>query len=202
MARPRSFDEDTVVDAAMLAFWRTGFDDTPINALEDATGIKRISLYNAFGDKEGLFLAALDRYHLGAVEIYDGMIAQGGLDEIQQLFTAMSAPADAGAPAHSGCLMVNTVLDVRRASDAVKARIKTYRAMLRGAFMSALQNARASGAMSASDDEIEMRATYLLGLLWGALAMIRVEGKTVAAADVAAVGNGVIENWRVTESGA
>ncbi len=196
MARPRTFDEDTVVDAAMIAFWKTGFDDTPINALEAATGLKRISLYNTFGDKQGLFLAALDRYHLGAVEIYEGMVAQGKLDAIQKLFTAMSAPADKGAPAHAGCLMVNTVLDVRRASDVVKGRIEGYRAMLRTSFVSALRNARESGEIVADDALIEARATYLLGVLWGALAMIRVEGNTTAAADVAAVGNGVIDSWR------
>jgi len=196
MARPRSFDEDTVVDAAMVAFWKTGFDDTPINALETATGIKRISLYNAFGDKEGLFLAALDRYHLGAQEVYDGMVAKGDLDAIQSLFTAMSAPADLDAPAHAGCLMVNTVLDVRRASDEVKDRITDYRRLLRSSFVSALQNARSGGQMIADDGLIERRATYLLGLLWGALAMIRVEGKTTAAQDVAEIGNAVIDGWR------
>ena len=196
MARPRTFDEETVVDAAMVAFWRTGFDETPINALEDATGIKRISLYNAFGDKEGLFLAALDRYHLGALEVYQGMVAQGDLDAIQKLFAAMSAPADVNAPAHAGCLMVNTVLDVRRASDEVKKRIKGYRKLLRSSFVSALKNARSSGQMAADDSLIEQRATYLLGLLWGALAMIRVDGKTTAAKDVAHIGNGVIDSWR------
>ncbi|PTX55471.1 TetR family transcriptional regulator [Litoreibacter ponti] len=196
MARPRSFDEDTVVDAAMVAFWRTGFDDTPINALENATGIKRISLYNAFGDKEGLFLAALDRYHLGALEVYEGMVAQGDLDAIQKLFTAMSSPADPDAPAHAGCLMVNTVLDVRRASENVKARIEGYRKLLRSSLVSALENARSSGQMDADDALIERRATYLLGLLWGALAMIRVEGKTTAARDIADIGNAVIDSWR------
>ncbi|GFE65709.1 TetR/AcrR family transcriptional regulator [Litoreibacter roseus] len=196
MARPRSFDEDTVIDAAMLAFWRTGYDDTPVGALETATGVKRISLYNTFGDKEGLFLAALDRYHLGASDVYEGMVAQGGLDEIQKLFSAMSAAADKDAPANSGCLMVNTVLDVRRASDAVKEKIVGYRAMIRGAFVSALKNAQAAGQMEADDALIEARATYLLGLLWGALAMIRVDGQTTAAKDVADVGNAVIDGWR------
>lgn len=196
MARPRSFDEDTVIDAAMIAFWQTGFDDTPINALEQATGLKRISLYNAFGDKQGLFLAALDRYHLGATEVYDGMVAKGGLDEIQQLFTAMSTKTEDGSPANAGCLMVNTVLDVRRAPDIVKERIANYRAMLRNAFVSALRNARDDGEMVADDALIEARATYLLGLLWGALAMVRVEGRTEAAKDVAIVGNAAIDQWR------
>ncbi|MEM9771292.1 MAG: TetR/AcrR family transcriptional regulator [Cyanobacteria bacterium P01_D01_bin.73] len=196
MARPRSFDEDTVIYAAMLAFWRTGFDETPVNELEAVTGLKRVSLYNSFGDKEGLFLRALDRYHQDAKEVYEGGVARGGLDGIQELYAAMSAPADRGAPAHAGCLMVNTVLDVRRASDAVCEKVKTYRTMLYGAFLSALRNARDRNEMTCDDGTLEARATFLVGLLWGALAMIRVEGETTAAAPVARIGNAAIDTWR------
>ena len=196
MARPRSFDEATVVDAAMIAFWKLGYSEAPIGALEEATGLKRVSLYNTFGDKEGLFIAALDRYHEAAKEIYEGMIANGNLSEIQRLFTAMSAPADTDAPAHAGCLMVNTVLDVRRASEPVKAKITDYRAMLLASFTSALENARQQGEMICSDEERDRRATYLVGLLWGALAMIRVDNETTAAAPVAEEGNRVINSWR------
>mgnify|MGYP001790870874 FL=1 len=196
MARPRSFDETTVVDAAMIAFWKLGYSETPIGALEEATGLKRVSIYNAFGDKEGLFLAALDHYHEAAKDIYEGMIAKGGLKEIQDLFNAMSAPADAEAPAHSGCLMVNTVLDVRRASEPVKAKIIDYKAMLLSSFTSALENARSSGEMTCTDEELEQRAEYLVALLWGALAMIRVENETTAAATVARQGNLIIDSWK------
>jgi len=196
MARPRSFDEATVVDAAMIAFWKLGYSETPIGALEAATGLKRVSIYNAFGDKEGLFLAALDHYHEAAKEIYEGMIAKGALKEVQDLFTAMSAPADVDAPAHAGCLMVNTVLDVRRASEPVKAKITNYKAMLLTSFMSALENARQSGEMQCSDRDRDQRAEYLVALLWGALAMIRVENQTTAAAIVALEGNKIIEGWK------
>ncbi|MEO0569769.1 MAG: TetR/AcrR family transcriptional regulator [Pseudomonadota bacterium] len=196
MARPRSFDEATVVDAAMIAFWKLGYSETPIGALEEATGLKRVSIYNAFGDKEGLFLAALDHYHEAAKEIYEGVIAKGGLKEIQDLFTAMSATADVDAPAHDGCLMVNTVLDVRRASALVKAKITNYKSMLLKSFTCALENARQNGEMTCDMSERDERAEYLLGLLWGALAMIRVENETTAAAKVAKQGNLIIEGWK------
>lgn len=196
MARPRSFDEDIVVDAAMTAFWQTGFSETPIGVLEKATGLKRVSIYNTFGDKEGLFLAALDRYHLNAMELYDGNLAHGGLDAIQHLFTSMSAETTDNSPANSGCLMVNTILDVRRMSEAVQSRVATYRAMLQRSFTSALRNARDAGDMNVTDDVIDARATYLVGMLWGALALIRTEGRTTAAADLAHVGNAAIEGWK------
>ena len=196
MPRPRSFDDDAVIDAAMLAFWKGGYGETPIGALEEATGVKRISLYNAWGDKEGLFLAALDRYHEGAREVYEGMVANGGMEGIQRLFTAMSAPADEGAPAHSGCLMVNTVLDVRRMPDAVRAKVETYRAMIHDAFLTALRDAREAGQISGDDAELSARADFLLAVLWGLLALIRQEGRTTAAADAARIAAETVEGWR------
>ncbi|MEM7711139.1 MAG: TetR/AcrR family transcriptional regulator [Pseudomonadota bacterium] len=196
MPRPRSFDEDAVIDAAMLAFWRGGYDETPIGALEEATGVKRISLYNAWGDKEGLFLAALDRYHLGAREVYEGMVAENGLDGIQRLFRSMSSEAAAGAPAHSGCLMVNTVLDVRRMSDPLRAKIAEYRAMLLDSFRAALAKAHQDGELSLSIDEIDARAEFLLAVLWGLLALIRQSQETTSAQAAAEVAVQTVEGWR------
>src|SRR6266852_4369991 len=62
MAGTKQFDHDTVVDRAMMLFWRMGYGGTSIQDLEKATRLRRGSLYNAFGDKQGLFVAALKRY--------------------------------------------------------------------------------------------------------------------------------------------
>ena len=62
MARPREFDAEDLLEKAMLAFWEGGLQGTSMRQLEAVTGVKQVSLYNAFGDKEGLFLAVLDRY--------------------------------------------------------------------------------------------------------------------------------------------
>ncbi len=62
MARVREFDTDQVLASAVGAFRTYGFAGTSVQHLVDATGVGRGSLYAAFGDKEGLYLAALDRY--------------------------------------------------------------------------------------------------------------------------------------------
>ncbi|HXU64478.1 MAG TPA: TetR/AcrR family transcriptional regulator [Polyangia bacterium] len=62
MARPREFDENQALDAALEAFWARGYDATSIEDLVTATGVGRASLYAAFGDKEHLFRRVLDRY--------------------------------------------------------------------------------------------------------------------------------------------
>src|ERR1700692_2905896 len=60
--RPRCFDLDKALDAAMQVFWRNGYEGASLSALTQAMGINRPSLYAAFGNKEALFRKALDRY--------------------------------------------------------------------------------------------------------------------------------------------
>ena len=62
MARPRKFDEDKVVEAAMQLFWGKGYKATTPRELLAATGLSKSSLYNTFGSKEGLFVRAIECY--------------------------------------------------------------------------------------------------------------------------------------------
>ena len=62
MARPREFDEGAVLDAAVLCFWKQGYEATSVRDLVEHTGIAAASLYNAFGDKRALYEKALDHY--------------------------------------------------------------------------------------------------------------------------------------------
>lgn len=72
MARPRSFDEEVVVDAAARCFTDLGYAATSVDDLVSATGLHRGSLYGAFGSKRGLFLAALARHTSGPREGDEG----------------------------------------------------------------------------------------------------------------------------------
>jgi AcrR family transcriptional regulator len=60
--RPRSFDENEVLDRAMRVFWAKGYDGTSLDDLSQAMGIGRPSMYGAFGDKEAVFMRCLERF--------------------------------------------------------------------------------------------------------------------------------------------
>ena len=60
--RPRSFDRDQALDAAVLVFWDKGYDGSSIEDLTRAMGINRPSLYASFGNKRDLFMQVIDRY--------------------------------------------------------------------------------------------------------------------------------------------
>ena len=60
--RPAQFDRDAALDAALMAFWRDGYQANSVKALSERLGITRSSFYNAFESQEAVFLEALDRY--------------------------------------------------------------------------------------------------------------------------------------------
>jgi len=60
--RPRSFDREAALNAAMEVFWTKGYEAASISDLTEAMGINPPSLYAAFGDKEKLFLATIEQY--------------------------------------------------------------------------------------------------------------------------------------------
>lgn len=60
--RPREFDTDVALAAALQVFWSKGYDAASLTDLTEAMGITRPSLYAAFGNKEALFRQALDLY--------------------------------------------------------------------------------------------------------------------------------------------
>ncbi|MEM7034833.1 MAG: TetR/AcrR family transcriptional regulator, partial [Chloroflexota bacterium] len=168
---------------------------TSISDLEKATGLSRISIYNTFGDKEGLFLRALDLYHSNAARLFE-KIAQGGLEEIAWFFEWFARPFSAEATNQSGCLMVNTILGIWQAEPAVYEKVDAYRAMLRSTYTRALQNARETGEMEATDTEIADRAEFLVGAQWGAAAVARFHHSTAAVAPMNNIVCETIRSWR------
>ena len=60
--RPREFDVEEALAAALHVFWEKGYEGASLTDLTEAMGITRPSLYAAFGNKEDLFKRALDLY--------------------------------------------------------------------------------------------------------------------------------------------
>ena len=113
MARPREFDEDTVLDAATHRFWNNGYAATSMRDLADHTGMTTPSLYNAFGDKKAIYRLVLDRYIRLALESCSAIF--GGDDPpyraLERYFDATVEEALADRH-HKGCFVVNTALEV------------------------------------------------------------------------------------------
>ena len=189
MGRPRNFDEAEALQGIMQVFWRYGFSATSTKMLEEATGIGVRGMANVFGDKEAIFLKALEAYHQMAAGLIAQIFAPPSLDAAIMLFTSLKTETDTPEDmANCGCLMVNTVFELGRTSDKIRKKVEVYRQMWRETFLQAAKNDGVT--------KPEERAEFLITLLWGALSQIRLSGSTTAAAPMADVAVETIKSWK------
>jgi len=141
----RSFDENEVIDVALLAFWKHGYEGTSLTTVLDQVGIGRQSLYNAFESKQALYLAALRRYRAeriqGIIDILEGPGSPRA--RLDMVFDAVEAKASAGECA--GCFVANAIVDFGRTNDEVLGEIERSCALMTSAFARVLEEARAAG---------------------------------------------------------
>lgn len=113
MPRPREFEEAAALDQIVRQFWSRGYAATSIRDIEAATGIGVASLYNAFGGKRALFLAALQHY--------SEQKTRACIREVEQIaspaarirtFVERVTEAALGDPDRLGCLVVNTAMEL------------------------------------------------------------------------------------------
>ncbi len=81
MARPREFEIDTAVAAAMDVFWTYGYEETSLPQLLEGMSLSRGSLYKAFADKRSLFFAVLKRYETDAVSPAVSLLTDSGISD-------------------------------------------------------------------------------------------------------------------------
>lgn len=134
MARPREFDEEAVLNAAVLAFWEFGYEATSMRDLAEKTGLTTASLYNAFGDKRAFYRRALDHYvsmsfgdRVGRFEHHlpprDALLA----------FFNEIVDRSLSDPNTKGCMLVNSALELaphdpefQRAIAAVLVQVEQF----------------------------------------------------------------------------
>jgi AcrR family transcriptional regulator len=196
IGRPREFDRDAALQAAMLMFWRKGFAATSMNDLCDAMGIRSPSLYAAFGSKEALYLEAIDRYvqTIGPTvwdKLSAGPTARVGVEKL--LLTATETLPESGE-IPGGCMAVlGAVGDEWPA--AIADVVKDVRLEMLGDLRSRLQIAVTEGELPVATD-IDRLSRFYLSVFQGMAIQARdgatsAELKGVAASAMAAwPGNG------------
>ena len=125
--RPLGFDRYAALRAAMLLFWRHGYEATSVSELTKAMGITPPSLYTAFGDKKQLFLETVQLYTSGDVTS-DSIIdeaptareaAMGLLQASAIGFTGDNTPA--------GCLLASSAISCSAAAVDVQIALRDIR---------------------------------------------------------------------------
>ncbi|MEW6645472.1 MAG: TetR/AcrR family transcriptional regulator [Pseudomonadota bacterium] len=125
MVGARQFDEQEVIALALDVFWRKGLHDATMQDLATATGVQRGSLYNAYGDKEEIFLRAFDRYTEQFLEAAGNALAHGdAATRLRNFLDMVITNMTSGSPPR-GCLTTRTALDAAISGDAVRQRVQS-----------------------------------------------------------------------------
>jgi len=173
MARPREFDEQALLDATVQCFWSLGYEATSVKVLTETTGLTAASLYNAYGDKRGLFRAALDCYireNIGSR--LHRCEALPPLEAIQRFFEEILSRS-LNDRQHKGCMLVNSAMETAPHDGELKQSIAAVLARIESFFLRCITNGQANGTITQSM-EGEVLARNLLGVLMGVRVLARV----------------------------
>src|SRR6267154_4844567 len=173
MGRLKAFDEDEVLDRAIDCFWQHGYEATSVRDLADRMGIGGASLYNAYGDKRALFVAALARYADRSMRERIARLEKSGRPkEAIRAFLAEIIDRSLEDPDRKGCLLVNSALDVAPHDAAIGRVIAAYLDEIRAFFRRNAEAARAAGHAPRKIDP-EGVADHLLGGVLGISVLAR-----------------------------
>jgi TetR/AcrR family transcriptional repressor of nem operon len=166
MPRTKEFDEAKVLDHALELFRARGFKATSFADLTSVLGVSRQSLYDTYGDKEELFLAALKRYMDGGAKCMKQQLADPGpvREVLTRIFDQLISQ-HCGKGSY-GCLLVNTLVEVAADSPA-RALAAEHARIIEGLFISRLCVAQRVGEIDPEKDPVELARFFhhtLLGM--------------------------------------
>ncbi len=187
MARPQEFDRDQVVDRAVEVFWRKGFEATSIRELVEATGLNRGSLYNTFGDKAGLFEAALERYMAGAPPQHVLAAAETGPPrQVIGEFFARLVELGASDTQRRGCLMTNPAAELAARDERVAAQVAEAMQGLEEALFRLIERGQETGEIAPWRDPRAL-AQFLVASAQGLLIIGKVNRNRAALEHIAEI---------------
>ena len=165
MARPRTFDLEQVLDAALEAFWKRGYSATSMADLCKATGLGKGSLYQAFGDKESLYLAALERYLNGATAMTEELLAVGDTP-LEGLRHWLEQMAHGICSDNKGCFAVNALVEQGPSDGRACELLGNYKQGALDRLSDVVRAAQAAGQLDTGRDPLES-ARFLMTLANG-----------------------------------
>jgi TetR/AcrR family transcriptional repressor of nem operon len=170
VGRPREFDEQRALEAAMDEFWKKGYESTSLTDLCCCTGLHKGSLYQAFGDKHQLFMRSLNHYADREFrEVADVALQQDSpLDSIRALVRTVCDHAAEGR----GCLMINSMVELAPHDPEVRDMLALEGQRRIGVMTELLTKAQELGEIRAELDPLRLAQQLMVGLA-GSAALVK-----------------------------
>ncbi|WP_417831570.1 TetR/AcrR family transcriptional regulator [Terasakiella sp.] len=167
MARPRSFDKETVLTQVMTLFWEKGYGATSMMDIQNATGLKPGSLYDCFGDKHQLFLDAIEHYRNTVVrERLDKLASPGpARPRLEEFFNDL-IEFSLGEGRKLGCLMSNSAVEMSQIDPQIKGLVQDNLVEIAQAFCDVVQDGQTSGEFKTNEAPEDI-ARFLVSTVQG-----------------------------------
>jgi len=189
VGRPREFDEEQVLAAAMDAFWRKGYEATSLVDLTEATGLNKASLYRVFGDKHQLFMSALKNYSNIEFRETTAVLSESATPLTNLRAVVEKVCEDAGS--EEGCLMINSMVETAPHDPEVKQLLQEFGTQRLQAIQGMISQAQAAGEVRPELDPQKLAISLMITFA-GSAAMIK---GFVPGAQIVENLENLIESW-------
>ncbi|MEM1329191.1 MAG: TetR/AcrR family transcriptional regulator [Planctomycetota bacterium] len=189
IGRPRTFEIEDALRAAMRAFWANGFEATSVADLVEATGVQKGSLYKAFGDKRTLYLRSLELYLKDVEATLDERLdaVTGGVHGVvESLF--VPGLDRCGGGERQGCFAANSQAELGARDPEVASLLSDHRGRVLASIAGALDRAGLSErAGITAEESAQLVFSVMIGLQVQARAGLSAQERAVEAAVLARV---------------
>ncbi|KJE34920.1 TetR family transcriptional regulator [Thalassospira sp. HJ] len=166
MGRHREFDAEQVLDAALNVFWKKGYEGTSLDDLTRETGVARPGLYSVFGNKEALFLKALDSYEAKYMTFMQAALNEPTSYAVVAAILKGSFDLQTRNDVARGCLGVNGALACSDSAEPIRLELVRRRNASEQALCDRLERARQEGDLSEAADPAVL-AKYVMTVSQG-----------------------------------
>ena len=165
MTRRKAFDETSALEKAVDLFWDQGYEAASVRELSAATGLSHSSLYNAFGDKHDVYLAALERYRVQEREDFAATLAgQGAMRPLLAgLFDALIDTLLADGT-RRGSFTLNAAIELGGRDEAVAELLRRHFDEVSDLLAGRLASAQAQGEIGRRFPAEDLARQLLFGL--------------------------------------
>lgn len=170
----KQFDQGEALKNAMEIFWAKGFEATSMQALVEAMGVNRASMYQTFGNKEALFNAAMQQYIESSLQYIKGLLkaSNSPLNNIKNLLHELVNQSITNK--FSGCFVSNTAAELAPHRADIAKQVRDFWLELEKMFEQALQQAKQKQEIK-QDIEIKKMASFINSTLQGLMIKTKAE---------------------------
>jgi TetR/AcrR family transcriptional repressor of nem operon len=170
--RPREFDSESALNAAVQQFWLTGYEATSLQDLLGVMDLSKSSFYQTYGSKHELFLRSIACYQQASVSELQKRLDESINSKNFMLHLLENTIAEADSKYKKGCFLVNTVNELAGRDKAVAKALATGFSNVSAVIREAIIRGKKEGLIRSTKDT-DTLVNYIISNISGLRTMVK-----------------------------